>query len=98
MTSSWSQIAKLKVNFWYFLTVKSYEIRQTGYKYFTLIGAQFLGKFVLQVFAQYEKYIFAIVEKKYCQDKFLFLFYFYFILPSWLLCNLKTLDDFTEAT
>lgn len=100
MTSSWPQIAKLKVNFWYFFTVKSYEICQTGYKCFTLIGAQFLGKFVLQVFAQYEKYIFAKIEKKYCQYKFLFLFYFYFnfILPSWLLCNLKTLDNFTEAT
>lgn len=52
------------MNFCYFFTVKSYEICQTGYKSFTLIAAQFLGKFVLQVFAQYEKYIFAKIEKK----------------------------------
>jgi len=65
--------SKTEVNFLVFFTVKFYEICQTGYKCFTLIGAQFLGKFVLQVFAQYEKYICAKIEKNIARTNFYFI-------------------------
>jgi len=55
MTSTRAQKAKLAVNFLALPSVKFRKIWQTGNKYFTLVGARFLGKSIRPVFPQREK-------------------------------------------
>lgn len=82
MTSSWPQIAKLKVNFLVFFTVKSFEICHTGY--ILWLELSFYGNLSYK-FLHGRKNIYLQKSKKKCyQGKFLFYFFFIISCPAGL--------------